>query len=300
MKKIPYVSHRARGFGRFEQSGESFRNAFAAGVTEIEFDIRITADGIPVIHHDASIKRVLGHGKSIAEESLAILQKCAGKSGGLNNLLSLEELPDLLDEDKKHKYRLFIDIKDSGGETGIIRMIEKSGLTENIIIVSWLPEVLFEIHKIHPGIQLCFSHHFLPSAIVRLLFSVVIKARAAAGMAQSVYSDISLYTNRYNEQGHNNAGAIQRGKDIEHMLTSPPTGRLADILKAAGAYVCLHHTMISEKSYRLYTDAGFRIIPYSINTYQQLSSLPSDAVFPYILTDNPAFALEASEEKKPS
>ncbi len=50
------VAHRANGFGFPENTVPGFAAAVQAGIDGIETDIRLTADGIPVIHHDSRVK----------------------------------------------------------------------------------------------------------------------------------------------------------------------------------------------------------------------------------------------------
>lgn len=293
MKKFNYVSHRARGFASSEQTGEAFSNAFSAGITEIEFDIRLTSDGIPVVHHDASLKRVFGNPLKIAGSPLTSLQQAAGKSGNLNNLLTLEEMFGLLHESVKSNYTLFIDIKDAGGESLILEISGRYGLLKNIVVVSWLPEVLYTLHSINPAIPLCFSHHYIPQVAGRIILGTALKLKAALGFSPYKNRDFFLLTDSYNQNLSQSKKKLKPGEDYEHVLTTPPQGELGNILRETGGFVCIHYSMITAQSYKKYTGSGFKIIPYSINTTAQLNTLPGEALFPFVLTDNPAFALES-------
>lgn len=293
MKKFHYVSHRARGFASSEQTGEAFRNAFSAGITKIEFDIRLTSDGVPVVHHDSSLKRVFGNTGKIACSTLASLQQAAGKSGNLNNLLTLEEVFGLLNESVKATYTLFIDIKDAGGESLILEIAGRYGLLDNIVVVSWLPEVLYALHRINPSIPLCFSHHYIPQTAGRIILGTALKLKAAMGLSPYKKRDFFLLTERYNQNLSQSRKLLNPGEDYEHILTTPPQGELGNILRETGGFVCIHYSMITAQSYKKYTGSGFKIIPYSINTTEQFNALPGDALFPFVLTDNLAFALES-------
>lgn len=46
------ISHRGNGFGRPENTLPAFAAAAAAGVDGVELDVRLTADGVPVVIHD--------------------------------------------------------------------------------------------------------------------------------------------------------------------------------------------------------------------------------------------------------
>jgi len=64
-KKLLIVAHR----GAKEEAPENTRSAFDAAlrypVDGIEFDVRITREGIPVIHHDKTISRITGSRRKI-------------------------------------------------------------------------------------------------------------------------------------------------------------------------------------------------------------------------------------------
>ena len=54
------ICHRGINPGFVENTLEAFEAAAQAGVWGIEFDVRWTLDGVPVVHHDRSLKRVHG------------------------------------------------------------------------------------------------------------------------------------------------------------------------------------------------------------------------------------------------
>lgn len=60
------IGHRGVPAQSLENTMESFRAAVDLGLTELEFDIRMSRDGVPVIIHDASLKRTHGLSKRVA------------------------------------------------------------------------------------------------------------------------------------------------------------------------------------------------------------------------------------------
>jgi glycerophosphoryl diester phosphodiesterase len=52
------VAHRGASAKRPENTLEAFNEAFAAGAQVVELDVRLTADGIPVVAHDPGLGRV--------------------------------------------------------------------------------------------------------------------------------------------------------------------------------------------------------------------------------------------------
>ena len=72
-----------------ENTLESFRKAIELGVDGIEFDVRLTADGQPVVIHDETIDRTSQHSGRVGEMPLAELQKLT--SDDLHPIPTLKE-----------------------------------------------------------------------------------------------------------------------------------------------------------------------------------------------------------------
>ena len=53
----PVIGHRGNRAYAPENTIESFAQAVALGADAIEFDVRVSADGIPVVHHDPTLTR---------------------------------------------------------------------------------------------------------------------------------------------------------------------------------------------------------------------------------------------------
>lgn len=60
------IGHRGVPAQSLENTMESFHAALDLGLTELEFDIRMSRDGVPVVIHDASLKRTHGLPKRVA------------------------------------------------------------------------------------------------------------------------------------------------------------------------------------------------------------------------------------------
>ncbi len=78
-----------------ENSAIAFRGAMALGVEQIEFDVQMTADGVPVIFHDTTLDRMTNSSGPLAERTLAELMALEINGGG-GRILTLEEGADLL------------------------------------------------------------------------------------------------------------------------------------------------------------------------------------------------------------
>ena len=84
------ASHRGGAALWPENSEIAFRETAKLGVEQIEFDVQITADGIPVIFHDATLDRVTDGSGALSEHTLAELKKLELFRGG-GRIMTLEE-----------------------------------------------------------------------------------------------------------------------------------------------------------------------------------------------------------------
>lgn len=77
---IEIVSHRGARFEAPENTLEGFRHALALGMTTVEFDVHITADGELVVIHDATVDRTTNGSGKVNELTLAELQSLDARS----------------------------------------------------------------------------------------------------------------------------------------------------------------------------------------------------------------------------
>lgn len=69
-----------------ENSIVAFASAHAAGVTYIETDCRLSADGVPILWHDATLERVTGDPRPISAVTTRELEALLADHGGLATL----------------------------------------------------------------------------------------------------------------------------------------------------------------------------------------------------------------------
>ena len=117
-----------------ENTLASFDLALAQGCDGFEFDVRLTADGQPVICHDST-----AHGLKIAESSSAAL-----------NLPLLHEVL----SGYRNSAFLDIELKVSGLETFTADLLRKFPPARGFVVSSFLPEVLETLQSVDAGIPL--------------------------------------------------------------------------------------------------------------------------------------------------
>lgn len=149
------ISHRFRGFAPWENTLEGFLAALDFGVLNLEFDIRVTRCGTPVIYHDEfALDR---HGQR-HELSDLMASDFKALGGTFATIPIADTLFKTAGEHKNKKARFLIDIKDAGFEQEIHALVMMNHLKDRVVYVSWVPNVLYALHEMDPNIPLCLSH----------------------------------------------------------------------------------------------------------------------------------------------
>ncbi|MEU7019716.1 glycerophosphodiester phosphodiesterase [Streptomyces sp. NPDC046203] len=76
MQPVTVVGHRGDPYRARENTLASVRSAFARSADTVEVDVRLTRDGVPVLLHDTTLKRLWGHDRpldSVTADELAEL-----------------------------------------------------------------------------------------------------------------------------------------------------------------------------------------------------------------------------------
>src|SRR5687767_14329580 len=68
------IAHRGASAARPENTLGAFRRALALEADGIELDVQITRDGVPVVFHDSSLRRLTGTSGGIARQTWAELR----------------------------------------------------------------------------------------------------------------------------------------------------------------------------------------------------------------------------------
>ncbi len=90
----PLIGHRGASGSFPENTMLAFRQALREGADSVEFDVRLTADGVPVVIHDATLDRTTDGQGQVAELPLAAIREFdAGRGERIPTLAQvLEEL----------------------------------------------------------------------------------------------------------------------------------------------------------------------------------------------------------------
>ena len=95
------IAHRGASAVAPENTIAAFEAAIAAGADGIEFDVRLTRDGVPVVIHDETLYRTHGVRRRVGDMTLSELNK--------SNVPSLAQLFELFEA---NTMLLYLELKD--------------------------------------------------------------------------------------------------------------------------------------------------------------------------------------------
>ncbi|MGY1623009.1 glycerophosphodiester phosphodiesterase [Geodermatophilus sp. SYSU D00965] len=124
------MAHRGGAIEHLENTMPAFQACVALGYRYLETDVRVTADGVPVVFHDATLDRVTDRSGRI--DQLPWAEVAAARIGGREPILRLEELlcawPDV---------RFNLDIKAAGVLAPLARTVRRLDVADRICLGSF-------------------------------------------------------------------------------------------------------------------------------------------------------------------
>ena len=162
------IAHRGSSFFAPENTLAAFRRAIGDGAEGIEFDVRLTKDGVAIVFHDETLIRTGRREGMISELSIRELQEY--DIGSWFNDVSrkyanpefarerIATLPETLEFLKDFKGLIYIEMKCRDSEIELLtkavcQSVENSGLTEQIIVKSFKLAVIPRIHMLCPAVR---------------------------------------------------------------------------------------------------------------------------------------------------
>lgn len=133
------VIHRGWISGAIENTVPAFYLAKENGYLCVECDVRMTADGIPVLAHDATVTGINTNGASVtltvAESTLAELQALVLETHDRFGAIKINTLADLLSMARLLGMKILIDIKVSGESAmkSIAQTVIRYGMMKNVV-----------------------------------------------------------------------------------------------------------------------------------------------------------------------
>ena len=163
------IAHRGASAVAPENTRAAFSAAVEVGADGVEFDVRLAADGVPVVVHDTTLLRTAGVDVRVADLTSDQLSRIDIGSW-FNDVHKVHARPEFAREGvallssvlklvEKLAGPIYIEIKCEPEEDlsplveAVCRVIEDSGMVERVIVKSFRLEVIPRVKVVLPGLQ---------------------------------------------------------------------------------------------------------------------------------------------------
>ena len=146
------IAHRGFSWVAPENTLAAYKLAVDAGAQLAECDVWLSADGVPVLLHDSSLKRTAGRDAKVNELTVAELKQLDA-GGWKDERFAGERIPTLLEALQlvKGHLRFVIEIKQTGMEEQVIAAIREADIDPaDVMIFCFNRSVVARIVKLEP------------------------------------------------------------------------------------------------------------------------------------------------------
>jgi len=152
------LGHRGCRGEFMENTFAAFDHALASGCDGFELDVRLTADAVPVVWHDA---RLRGH--FISRQNFELLQtKCLiARRLPRRPVIALCQLEEVLARYSQVAW-MDIELKVRGLEARVAALLQRYRPVRGFVVSSFRRTVLLDLHRIDPGLPLAFIFDRMP------------------------------------------------------------------------------------------------------------------------------------------
>jgi len=161
------LGHRGAAALAPENTLAAFSRAISDGADGTEFDVRLSRDGVPVVIHDASLKRTGLIDRRVGELSVAELSEIdvgswfASRAQNSKQSFSGEKLPTLaqvFDLFSANDGQLYVEMKCEPAEgealaAEVVRLVRKSEMVNRVVVESFDLSAVAAIKRIDSGIR---------------------------------------------------------------------------------------------------------------------------------------------------
>ena len=257
------ISHRFRGFSKYENTLKGLRAALDFGVRNLEFDVRVAKCGMPMVYHDEHALDGTGKKQYLCDYKASEYESLGG---AFARMPSLDALFSTIKVHKFQDAKLLIDIKDLGFEHEIHALVMYYRLQSRAVYVSWVAEVLYRIHDLAPEIPLCLSH-----------WSAEVSASDAAKHEVNISKGGIIP--RIDDQ-------YMTGVRYGWAVKDPLTGDMLKILKASGGGICVPENLLTRPLSDYYHDQKMFVSTYSYTGWQAINAHKSILNIDMFFIDN--------------
>lgn len=139
------IAHRGASAVEPENTLAAFRRALALRADGVELDVRVTRDGVPVVFHDATLRRLTGASGRIADKTLRELRTLRVRG---------EPIPRLADVLALVRGRALVQIEIKAGTPvfPVVRAVRRAPGAARVILASFDPAILLAARRLAPDL----------------------------------------------------------------------------------------------------------------------------------------------------
>jgi glycerophosphoryl diester phosphodiesterase len=175
---VSITAHRGSAFKAPENTMSAIRQAIEDGADYIEVDIRMTADGVPVLWHDTDMRRVFGLNARISDITL---EEARARDAGswFGPAFSDERIATLeqVIETTRGQAHLYLDLKPAPETPDLTRevvhMLQRMDAVENTVIAAAEWRVLAEARQLEPSLKTSLLAQFIVGPLWEQHFDIL-------------------------------------------------------------------------------------------------------------------------------
>lgn len=146
--KIIVLAHRGLRLKYIENTVEALVRAIEYGADGVEFDVRLTSDGVPVIFHDTTFKRLAGVDVRLREHTYEEVRRIDLRKRGY-----VPTLEEVLDRMPRHAL-LDIEVKELDAVEKTYELVAEKGWLDRTVFTSSDHRVLRKFRKLYKDVRL--------------------------------------------------------------------------------------------------------------------------------------------------
>ncbi len=158
------IAHRGASATFPENTGQAFREALCQGADALEFDVRCSADGVPVVIHDPTLDRTTHRRGRVSELTLEEIQR--SDAGGGEGVPSLEQVLEAFSSTP-----LLIEVKEPRAAEPTLAVARRHGAEQRVVIGSFHDDAVtpFRAARIRTAASRRETRHIWMAARLRFL-----------------------------------------------------------------------------------------------------------------------------------
>jgi glycerophosphoryl diester phosphodiesterase len=140
------IAHRGASAEKPENTLAAFRRALALGVDGIELDVQVTCDGVPVVFHDFTLRRLTGQPGRLVDKKWVDLKKL--RVHGAEGIPRLADVLSLV----RGRAVVQIELKRGALVAPVVRVIQRAKAARWVNLASFEPKLVRAAGRLAPAI----------------------------------------------------------------------------------------------------------------------------------------------------